>query len=285
MIMCREDNRIEGGRSRTVTDRLTTPHTALESALSQRYGFSWAYREESKGRIQPSAEKAIGAFSSRRAQISAKTRELAQEYERNYGHAPDQRALASMRLHANHDTRKGKGEEKLDMDVKLREWGKISRAAELGTLRDLASDIWGTLGGQAQDAQRGQEPDANGVQRAGILTPAEERTAMASGIARLQQSRSAWSRPELVRSIAQSLPDHARAADSAQAVSYLDQLADRALAGEAGEEVRRLDAPEYPRVPDALRRVDGESVNTAHGSARYATAGQLGMEKRILGRA
>ena len=258
---------------------------ALESALSERYGFSWAYREESKGRIQPSAEKAIGAFSSRRAQISAKTRDLAEEYERNHGHAPDQRALASMRLHANHETRKGKGEEKLDMDAKLREWEKISRDAELGTLRDLARDIWGTLGGQGQDAERGEGSGGAGAQRTGILTPAEERAAMAAGIARLQQAHSTWSRPELVRSIAQSMPDHARAADSAQAVSYLDQLADRALAGEAGEEVRRLDAPEYPRVPDSLRRADGESIYTAHGAARYATAGQLSMEDRILDRA
>ena len=248
---------------------------ALECALSQRYGFSWAYREESKGRIQPSAEKAIGAFSSRRAQISAKTRDLAQEYERNHGHAPDQRALASMRLHANHETRKGKGEETLDMDEKLREWEKISRARRT---RHAARPCAGYLGDARRHGARLRRRAGSGrrgAQHAGILTPAEERAAMAAGIARLQQAHSTWSRPELVRSIAQSLPDHARAADSAQAVSYLDQLADRALAGEAGEEVRRLDAPEYPRVPDSLRRADGESVYTAHGSARYATAGQL----------
>jgi hypothetical protein len=41
--------------------------------------------------------EAIAQFSSRRAQIAKTTLELAQEYERDRGHAPDQRALASMR--------------------------------------------------------------------------------------------------------------------------------------------------------------------------------------------
>ena len=65
----------------------------------------------------------------------------------------------------------------------------------------------------------------------------------------------------------------------------LNDLADRALRGEAGEGVRRLDAPEYPRVPDSLRRADGESIYTAHGAARFATESQLSMEQRILSRA
>ena len=172
------------------------------------------------------------------------------------------------------------------MDVKLREWGKISRDAELGTLRDLASDIWGTLGGRAQDAGPGREPDASGAQRAGILTPAEERTAMASGIARLQQSRSAWSRPELVRSIAQTCLTTPGPQIPPRAVSHLDQLADRGAgrrSGRGSAAGSTLPSTRASRTRCAARTA--RALYTAHGSARYATAGQLSMEKRILGRA
>src|SRR5258708_14232594 len=62
----------------------------------------------------------------------------------------------------------------------------------------------------------------------------------------------------------------------------LETLAGRALAGEAGEEVLRLDAPEWPRVPDFLRRANGESIYRPHGTGLYATRGQLALEGQLL---
>src|SRR5258707_13644939 len=62
----------------------------------------------------------------------------------------------------------------------------------------------------------------------------------------------------------------------------LEALAGRALAGEAGEEVLQLDAPEWPRVPDSLRRADGESIYRAHGAELYATRAQLSMERQLV---
>ena len=53
------------------------------------------------------------------------------------------------------------------------------------------------------------------------------------------------------------------------------------LAGGAGERVLTLEAPEWPRVPDALRRADGRSVYRPHGGTRYATLAQLTMEERL----
>lgn len=46
-------------------------------------------------------EPTFAQFSSRRAQINKLALALAEEYERERGHAPDQRALASMRQFAN----------------------------------------------------------------------------------------------------------------------------------------------------------------------------------------
>lgn len=261
---------------------------ALESALERRYGFSWAYREESKGRILKGFPvKVIELFSSRRTEIKAEVAKLVEAYRQaRGGQEPSQRVLASMHQHVTLATRDAKGDAKLDMDAKLREWTEAARKAELGTLRDLARDIWETMGGRRADAARDAGPD--GPVRDGPaqqLTAQEERAAMAAGLAQIQSERSVWGRPELVRAIAQHLPDHTVAASSADAVRILNDLADRALRGEAGEEVRRLDAPEYPRVPDSLRRADGESIYTAHGAARFATARQLSMEQRILSRA
>ena len=68
----------------------------------------------------------------------------------------------------------------------------------------------------------------------------------------------------------------------ADAVALVDQLTDRAIAGEAGQ-VMSLDAPEYPQVPGYLRReLDGRSVYTRPGTTRYATSVQIAREKELL---
>lgn len=82
---------------------------ALETGLTRRFGFEWAYRPASKGRVIAGfPEQVISQFSSRRAQITKTTLALAEVYEHDRGHAPDQRALASMRQFANAKTRRGK---------------------------------------------------------------------------------------------------------------------------------------------------------------------------------
>ena len=50
----------------------------------------------------------------------------------------------------------------------------------------------------------------------------------------------------------------------------------------AGEEVVRLDAPEWPRVPDTLRRANGESIYRPHATELYATRTQLSLEQQLL---
>jgi conjugative relaxase-like TrwC/TraI family protein len=270
---------------------------ALETGLTRRFGFDWAYRPASKGRVIAGfPEKAIAKFSSRRAQISKFTLALAEQYEKERGHAPDQRALSSMRQFANARTRASKGAGPLDFGVLLREWESASRAAELGTLRDLARTIWrdaaradGRASGQAQRARAGRDGAraelarmATQLTRRGELTHAQERAAMATGLAHAQEAKAAWTRADLIHCIGQHLPDHAVGRDQAHAWQYLSELAERAAAGEAGEEVLRLNAPEWPRVPNSLRRADGESIYRAHGSELYATRAQLSMEEQLL---
>ena len=65
------------------------------------------------------------------------------------------------------------------------------------------------------------------------------------------------------------------------AAALLPALARQALATEAVA----LSAPEWPRVPDCLRRASGESLYTPHGATRYATSAQLTLEDRLLAHA
>ncbi len=255
---------------------------ALETGLSHRDGFEWAYRPASKGRvIRGAPERAIREFSSRRAQITKYTQALVEEYERERGHAPDQRATSSMRQFANSRTRRSKEHGPLDFAVLLREWEETSRNAELGTLRDLAQVIWRAVPRTQPDATQ----MAAQLASRGQMTYAQEHAAMAAGLAQAQEAHSTWSRADLVHCIGQHLPDHAIADNQEHAGQLLSELTDRALAGETGEEVMRLDAPEWPRVPDSLRRANGESIYRSHGAELYATRTQLSLEDRLLAEA
>jgi conjugative relaxase-like TrwC/TraI family protein len=262
---------------------------ALETGLTRRFGFEWAYRPASKGRVIAGfPEKAIAKFSSRRAQITKAALALAEAYEKDRGHAPDQRALASMRQFANARTRRAKEPGALDFAALLREWEQTSRKAELGTLHDLARTVWHAAPDAMARTLTRRDTRAELARMSARLasrselTHAQERAAMAAGLAQAQESRAAWTHADLVHCIAQNLPDHAVGQDQEHAWQLLQELTGRALAGQAGEEVCRLDAPEWPRVPDSLRRANGESVYRAHGGERYATRAQLSMEQHLL---
>ena len=70
-----------------------------------------------------------------------------------------------------------------------------------------------------------------------------------------------------------------------EAQELLLGLAEEALSGRSGEVVC-LEAPEWPPLPASLRReLDGRSVYTRPGVARYATAAQLSLEERLVAHA
>src|SRR5439155_14661091 len=128
----------------------------------------------------------------------------------------------------------------LDFAALLGEWEYTSRDAELGTLRDLARIIWRAAPGAREDARTELTRMTAQLASCGELTHAQERAAMAAGLAQAQESRAAWTRADLVHHIAQHLPDHAIGRDQEHAWQLLEQLTERALAGQAGEEVCRL---------------------------------------------
>jgi hypothetical protein len=174
------------------------------AAGTRRLRFEWACRPASMRRVIAGfPEKAIAQLSSRRAQITRTTIALADQYEKDRGHALDKRALASMSRFANAMTRRARRPGALEIAVLVLGWERASRRAELETPRDLARTIWhATPRASALTGARG-DTDAELARKAGRLAPrgklthAEERAFMAAGTANLacaQESRIAWSR-------------------------------------------------------------------------------------------
>ena len=80
-------------------------------------------------------------FSSRRQSISALTVRLAAEFEAQHGHAPDARALGTLRQWANHASRRSKDAEPLDLAAEARRWAAQARASEAGALEPLMPEV------------------------------------------------------------------------------------------------------------------------------------------------
>jgi len=101
-------------------------------------------------------------------------------------------------------------------------------------------------------------------------------------LAQVQAAKSTWTRADLLKHLALVMPAATRSMDPENAVALLHGLADDALAGTV-EEVVWLEAPQWPPLPDYLRRpLDGRSIYTRPGTTRYATRVQLSMEEQIL---
>jgi conjugative relaxase-like TrwC/TraI family protein len=250
---------------------------ATENALTRRYGVRWVQRKDGHGRELAGVEQALmDTFSSRRQSIGPLTVRLAQAYEAQSGRAPDPRALASLRQWANHATRRGKDTGALDLAAFVRQWSAQARASEVGALEPVAPDVMGT-----------PEPDA-AAEFADSREPAQAHPAPLTGaqahriiqeaVAAVQAAQSTWTEADLIRHLGERMPAHLGAMSAPEGAALLPALARQALATEAV----MLSAPEWPQVPDCLRRASGESLYIPHGAARYATGAQLTLEERLL---
>ena len=289
----------------------------MENALTARFGVAWVPRLDGHGReIAGVSQALMDMFSSRRASIGPLAARLAREYEAQFGRAPDARALASLRQWANLATRRGKDAEPLDLGALVRHWSAQAVQAECGALEPLAPAVLragaqarqrerATAAGQAQATQRTRavagevhatqparvaaaqaQAGAGGAHGTApppfaegeLLTWAECERLAVEAVAAVQQAQPTWTEADLIRHLGERLPEHVDAMAAADAAALLPALARRAVAGHA----MVLSAPEWPRVPDCLRRASGESLYVPHGAARYTTGPQLDLEARLL---
>jgi len=247
----------------------------LRADMTRKFGVEWIPRKDGDGfEIKGISRAQIERYSTRSVTVEKETKRLAEEWARAHGRAPDHRELLYIKdLAANIKPAKEKGP--IDYDKIMEAAGAKWEADDGSRLRDVAGKVSGLRGPDAERAQPapGPAPSAEAQMRA-----------MKEGLARVQDKQSTWLRADLMREISNSMPPEAARMDPEAAVALLRDLADRALAGEAGQ-VTALDAPDFLDTPEYLmREVDGRrvSVYARPGTERYATNVQLAREKELL---
>ncbi len=264
-------------------------HTTELGTLSEgAYRMMDAWRE-----IHRQEETEAQARDTLAAQVA---RGIAAQFQHEHGRATDESAAASMFRFARFVTSAGTEAGPYDAAALLRAWrGWQERDAEKerdirrGTARAEAqaqAQRRDQDAAQAQAQARITEPDAAAqaqFRRVPVhpaprpdLTPAQQRRLMAEGLAAAQTAQTAWTRADLMSHLGEKAPQGARV-DGA-----LDRLADRVLTGGAGEYVALLSAPEWPRVPDGLRRANGDSKFRPTGAELYAAQAQITLEERLM---
>ena len=233
---------------------------------------SWVPRADGKGNeIAGISQEQMDAYSSRTVSITERMPAAVESWTAKYGRAPNKRELLYIRQEVTLATRHGKEGGAIDWDALTARWD-----AQLGgELASVAPRV---------SALRGHAAHAPPVHAETGVQPsqAELTHAVQRALAVVQSAHSTWTRSDFLKQLALVLPVQTRQMAPEAAVALLQELTDEALAGSV-EEVVCLEAPQWPPLPDYLRReLDGRSVYTRPGTTRYATRVQLAMEEQLL---
>ena len=251
--------------------------TAVECELTREFGVAWVPRADGRGNeIRGVTRAQMDAYSTRTVRVHEKERELAQAWERRHGRAPTSRELLYIANDATLRSRKGKDAAHVDWDALAARWD-----ATLGG--QLAGIVPAVSNARGPDATAPAAVDSPGS--AGPLSREVQARAVVKALALVSEKQSAWTRHDLVKQLALVMPAESRRMSARAAQELLLGLAEEALSGRMGDVVC-LEAPEWPPLPASLRReLDGRSVYTRPGTARYATAAQLSAEERLVAHA
>jgi hypothetical protein len=248
--------------------------TTVECELTREFGVQWIPRADRRGHeINGITQAQLDAYSTRTVQVHDKERELARAWERRHGRAPTSRELLHIANDATLRSRQGKDAGPIDWDALAARWD-----ATLG----------GQLAGIAPEVSNARGPGVNKREHHGGRAPtgpptreAQER-ALAKALVLVSNQHPAWTRHDLLKYLALTLPPETRQMSPEEAQELLLGLAEEALSGRTGA-VACLEAPEWPPLPRTLRReLDGRSVYTRPGVARYATTAQLSLEDKLV---
>ncbi len=232
------------------------------SALTREFGVAWEQRADGRGHeIAGVTHEVMDKFSTRSHDVTRKGAELAREWEFRHGREPNAREMHFILEEAHFASREGKDDGPVDWDQLAARWD---------------ATIGGELAGIA-----GAVCDFNGRPPAGGVPSGEvQAQVIKNALYRVQREHSTWTRADLIRHLGWSMGPEFAAMEPRARQDLLLSLAGQAL---RSDEVRCLEAPQWPPAPEQLRReLDGRSVYTRPGTARYATAGQLDMEEQLV---
>src|SRR4051794_1901921 len=275
--------------------------TTVECELTAEFGVDWVPRADGRGHeIKGITQAQMDAYSTRTVQVREKERDLARAWERKHGRTPTSRELLFIANAATLQSRKGKDAGAIDWDALAARWD-ATLGGELAGVAPAVSDMRGpgAQGREHHGGRAGVAPavwdmrgrGAQGREHHGGRAPSGPPTreaqsrALAKALTLVSAQHSAWTRHDLLKQLALVLPPQTRQMDSQEAQELLLGLAEEALSGRSGEVVC-LEAPQWPPLPAQLRRqLDGRSIYTRPGTARYATTATLSMEERLVAHA
>ncbi|WP_307799066.1 MobF family relaxase [Pseudonocardia alni] len=270
-------NRVEGpdGIWRTVDGRSLHRWRPAAAAVAERtteeritasLGLMMATRPDGKAReVVGVSEQAMSLISTRRHKVTAKTAELVEAFETRYGHAPNGYQLERLAQQATLATRARKshhGETREDL---------LDRVAAR-----MDAEIAGGLAGIADAALAARPGEVAPMQ----WSPAE---VVSVALAEVQNSRTVWARPDLIRALNSALPDHLGVSDGGQIAKLLDILADEAMTTDLTSVQTKRPAADV--LPDEYKLANGDSAFEAPGATLYATTGHVHTERILAGAA
>jgi hypothetical protein len=231
------------------------------SALAREFGVKVRQREDGRGHeIAGLAQQTLDAYSTRAHTVTRTAAALARQWERKYGRAPNAREMLFITDEANLASRQGKDDEPIDWDALTAKWD-ATIGGQLAAISERVCDF-------------GATPDETPP------SPQVQAQVIEEALAKVQASRSTWTRADLMRSLAWSMGQEFCGLAPGARQHLLEQMTEQALGVDYG--VACLEAPEWPPVPRSLiRELDSRSVYTRPGATRYATRGQLAMEERM----
>ena len=248
--------------------------TAVECELTAEFGVAWIPRIDGRGNeIGGVTQAQMDAYSTRTVQVHEKERELARAWEARHVRAPTSRELLYIADEATLRSRKGKDAGPVDWDALAQRWDTT-----------LGGELAGIAAAQSNAPGPGARAGEHHGSRAPIGPPTREAQAraLAKALSLVSAKHPAWTRHDLVKQLALVMPAETRQMSPQAARELLLGLAEEALSGRTGEVVC-LEAPQWPPLPVPLRRqLDGRSVYTRPGVARYATAAQLTLEEQLV---
>jgi len=235
---------------------------ALEAALGVRH----EVRVEGGPREIVGVDEEICAlFSSRRTQVKGRVAEMITAYTEAHGTEPSQWMRARMSDWATLQTRQRKDGAETTAEA-LARWAVETRNRVGSSL----AEVWA----KATEARLFHDADL-------APQPSDEEV-LAGAIEAVETTHSTWTRYDLARAVTLALAVKAESTPE-DLLARVDGLVGAAVGDRAAElGVVSLAVPGAFEVPERLRRGDGASVYVQHGAERYATAGGLMAERRVL---
>ncbi len=256
-------------------------NTRLEALLTSRLGVTFVERPGADGK-RPVREIAGGdddlpaAWSTRRAAIDARRAELAVRFQADHGRPPTAKEAVTLAQQANLETRQAKHEPR-SLAEQRAAW-RTQAATVLGGDEHVDRYVADALRGGIRQPDR---PPHTELTRAWVERTADEviygRSVDGVRVGGVAAQRATWrenhvrAEAERAARTARIRPDHIDRAVGWVVAAALDPA--RSIL---------LDAPDPVAEPAPLRRVDGTSVFTVAGAARYTSADTLAAERAIL---